>query len=204
MKKRPGLVFYALIDTSSAVQKAWKRDLGDVFALEESESTIAGFLHASVQAIYKGMQIFQACGLSRTVQAFRKRGEAIKTDEASKINGASEPPCIREFDLVSICEAYVARSVATKGVLSAVGGASSAAGSGRGPPQTNVLLRGAFDPTWYLASAKIAYRMERFRQSIGRCYLEFCGCYFRACWVCFYSLKDACRLLCPSATTPDC
>ena len=85
---------------------------------------------------------------------------------------------------MSICEAYVARSVVTEGVHSAVGGASSAAGSGRGPPQTNVLLQGAFDPTWYLASAKIAYRMERFRQSIGRCYLEFCRCYFRACWVC--------------------
>jgi len=37
-------------------------------ALEGSESAIAGFLHASVQAIYNGIQIFQARGLSRTVQ----------------------------------------------------------------------------------------------------------------------------------------
>ena len=82
MKRRPGLVFYALIDPSTAVRKVEKRGLGDVFiaqehrstkvlysahALEGSESTIAGFLHDSVQAIYKGMQIFQARGLSRTV-----------------------------------------------------------------------------------------------------------------------------------------
>jgi len=29
-----------------------------------------------------------------------------------------------------------------------VGGASSAAGSGRGPRQTNVLLKDVFDTTW--------------------------------------------------------
>jgi len=73
MNRRPGLVFYTLIDTSTAVRKVYKRDLGDVsiaqghrstkvlysaHALEGSESTIAGFLHAFVQAIYKGMQIF--------------------------------------------------------------------------------------------------------------------------------------------------
>jgi len=44
---------------------------------------------------------------------------------------------------------------------------------GRGPRQTNVLLKNVLDTTWYLATAKIVYRMERFRQSIGRCYLEF-------------------------------
>jgi len=85
---------------------------------------------------------------------------------------------------VSICETYVARSVGTEGVAAAVGGASSAGGSGRGPGQTNVLLKDVIDTRWYLASAKIVYRMERFRQSIGRCYLEFYGCYFRACWAC--------------------
>jgi len=67
----------------------------------------------------------------------------------------------------------VARSFGTEGVAAAVGGASSTAGSGRGPRQTNVLLEDVFDTTWYLASAKIVYRMERLRQSIGRCYLEF-------------------------------
>jgi len=66
----------------------------------------------------------------------------------------------------------VARSVGSEGVAAAVRGASSAAGSGRGPRQTNVLLKDVFG-TPYLASAKIVYRMERFRQSIGRCYFEF-------------------------------
>ena len=98
--------------------------------------------------------------------------EATANDEASKVNGASQPPRLRESDLVSICEAYVARSVGTEGVAAAVGGASSAAGSGRGPRPTNVLLKDVFDTTWNLASAKIVYRMERFTQSIGRCYLE--------------------------------
>jgi len=106
-------------------------------------------------------------------QAYRERGEVTANDEATKINGASQPLCLRESDLVSICEAYAARSVGTVGVAAAVGGASSAAGSGRGPRQTNVLLKDVFDTTWYLASAKIVYRMERFGQSIGRCYLEF-------------------------------
>ena len=98
--------------------------------------------------------------------------EAAANDEASKVNGASQPPRLQESDLVSICEAYVARSVGTEGVAAAVGGASSAAGSGRGPLQTNLLLKDVFDTT-YLASAKIVYRMEQFRQSIGWCYLEF-------------------------------
>jgi len=82
-------------------------------------------------------------------QAYRERGEVTANDEAAT------------------------RSVGTVGVAAAVGGASSAAGSGRGPRQTNVLLKDVFDTTWYLASAKIVYRMERFGQSIGRCYLEF-------------------------------
>jgi len=52
-----------------------------------------------------------------------------------------------------------------------VGGVSSAAGSGRGPSETNVLFKDVLDTTWYLASAMTVYRMERFRQSIGRCYV---------------------------------
>jgi len=111
--------------------------------------------------------------LDEVSQACRERGEATENDEASEVNGASQPPRLPESDLVSICEAYVARSVGTEGVAAAVGGASSAAGSGRGPRQTNVLLKDVFDTTWYLASAKIVYRMERFKQSIGRRYLEF-------------------------------
>jgi len=53
-----------------------------------------------------------------------------------------------------------------------VGGASSAAGSGRGPRQTNVLLKDVFDTTWYSIwpsprlciawSGLVVYRMERF------------------------------------------
>ena len=113
--------------------------------------------------------------LDEVSQACRERGEATANDEASGVNGASQPPRLRESDLVSICEAYVARSVGTEGVAAAVGGASSAAGSGRGPRQTNVLLKDVFDTTWYLASAKIVYRMERFRQT-----WSFYGCYFRA------------------------
>jgi len=66
----------------------------------------------------------------------------------------------------------VARSVGTEGVAAAVRGASSAAGSGRGPRQANVLLKDVFHTT-YLASAKTVYHIERFRLSIGRCYLEF-------------------------------
>jgi len=111
--------------------------------------------------------------LDEVSQACRERGEATANDEASEVNGASQPTRLPESDLVSICVAYVARSVGTEGVAAAVGGASSAAGSGRGPRQTNVLLKDVFDTTWYLASAKIVYRMERFKQSIGRRYLEF-------------------------------
>jgi len=98
-------------------------------------------------------------------QASRERGEATANDEASEVNGASQPPRLRESDIVSIREAYVARSVGTEGVAAAVGGASSAAGSGRGPRQTNRMC--------WTRRGKIVYRMERFRQSIGRCYLEF-------------------------------
>jgi len=54
----------------------------------------------------------------------------------------------------------VARSVGTNDVAAAVGGTTSAAGSGRGPRQTNVLLMDVFDAAWYLASAKNVYRME--------------------------------------------
>jgi len=111
--------------------------------------------------------------LDEESQACRERGEATASDEASEVNGASQPHRLQESDLLSICEAYVARSVGTKGVAAAVNGASSAAGRGRGPRQTNVLLQDVFDTTWYLASAKIVYRTERFRQCIGRCYLEF-------------------------------
>jgi len=68
--------------------------------------------------------------LDEVSQACRERGEATANDEASEVNGASQPPRLRGSDLLSICEAYV-------------------------------------------ASAKIVYRMERFRQSIGRCYLVF-------------------------------
>jgi len=110
--------------------------------------------------------------LDEVSQACRERGEATANDETSEVNGASQPPRLRESDLVSICEANVARSVGTEGVAAAVGGSSSAAGNSRGPRQTNVLLKDVFDTT-YLASAKIVYRMERFRQSISRCYLEF-------------------------------
>jgi len=110
--------------------------------------------------------------LDEVSQACRERGEATANDEASEVNGASQLPRLRESDLVSIWEAYVARSVGTEGVTAAVGGASSAAGSGRDPRQTNVLLKDVFDTT-YLASAKMVYRIERFRQSIGRCYLGF-------------------------------
>jgi len=111
--------------------------------------------------------------LDEVSQACRERGEATAKEEASEINGASQQPRLRESDLVRICKAFVARSFGTEGVAAAVGGASSTAGSGRGPRQTNVLLKDVFDTTWYLASAKIVYRMERLRQSIGRCYLEF-------------------------------
>jgi len=111
--------------------------------------------------------------LGEVSQACRERGEVTANDEASEVNGASQPPRLRQSDLVSICEAYVARSVGTEGVAAAVGGVSSAAGSGRSPRQTSALLKDVLDTTWYLASAKIVYRMERFRQSIGTCHLEF-------------------------------
>ena len=56
---------------------------------------------------------------------------------------------------MSLCENYVARSVRTNDVAAAVGGAPSAAGSGRGPRQTSVLLKHVLDTAWYLASARI-------------------------------------------------
>ncbi|OSX74891.1 hypothetical protein BU14_0262s0008 [Porphyra umbilicalis] len=79
--------------------------------------------------------------LEEMFKACRERGEATANDEASGVNGASQPPRLRESDLVSICEAIVARSVGTERVAAAVGGASSTAGSGRGPRQTSVLLK---------------------------------------------------------------
>jgi len=87
--------------------------------------------------------------LDEVSQAFRERGQATANDEASEVNCASQPPCFRESNLVRICEAYVTRSVSTEGVAAAVGGASSTAGSGRGPRQTNALLKDVFDTTWY-------------------------------------------------------
>jgi len=110
--------------------------------------------------------------LDEVSQACREHGEATANDEESEMNGASQPPRLRKSDLVSMCEADVARSFGTKGVAAAVVGASSAAGSGRGPRHTNVLFKDVFDTT-YLASAKILYRMERIGQRIGRCHLEF-------------------------------
>jgi len=93
-------------------------------------------------------------------QVCRELGEATASDAASHVDGASQLPRLRASDLVSMCEAYVARSVGTGGVVAAVGGASNVAGSGRGPRQTIVLLKDVFDTTWYLACAKIVYRME--------------------------------------------
>ena len=67
----------------------------------------------------------------------------------------------------------MSRSVGTEGVAAAMDGAWSAAGSGRGPRQTSVLHQNVLDTTWDQANTKMVCRMERFRQSIGRCYLEF-------------------------------
>jgi len=85
--------------------------------------------------------------LDEVFQTCRVRGEATANDEASEVNGTSQPPRHRESDLLSICEAYVARSAVTEGVAAAVGEASSAAGSGRGPRQANLLLKAVFDTT---------------------------------------------------------
>ena len=93
-------------------------------------------------------------------QACRELREATASDAASEVDGASQPPRLRASNLVSICEAYVARSVGTEGAVAAVGRAPIVAGIGRGPLQTSVLLKDVFDTTWYLASAKIVYRME--------------------------------------------
>jgi len=84
-------------------------------------------------------------GLDEESQECRERGESTATDEASEVSGDSQPPRLREYDLVSICEAYVARSVGTEGVAAAVDGAWSAAGGGRGPRQTSVLRQNVFD-----------------------------------------------------------
>jgi len=81
--------------------------------------------------------------LDKESQACRRREEATANDGASEVNGSSHPSRLREADLVSICEDYVARSVGTEAVAAAMGGASSAAGSGRGPHQANVLLMDA-------------------------------------------------------------
>jgi len=88
-------------------------------------------------------------------------------------------------DLVSICEAYVARSVGMEGVAATVGGASSAAGSGRGPRQTNVLFKDVFDTTLY--SICPAPRLCIVWSGLGRALVatwSFYGCYFTACWAC--------------------
>jgi len=55
--------------------------------------------------------------LDEVSQACRERKEATANDEASEVNGASQPPRLRESDLVSLCEAYVARSVTFLWVL---------------------------------------------------------------------------------------
>ena len=100
-------------------------------------------------------------------QACRERGEATANDEASEINGASQPPRLRESDLVSVCQAH--------------GGCPCGCGwgveRGRQRPRSSSDQRAAqrcvrHDVVQYLAIAKIVYRMERFRRSTGRCYLE--------------------------------
>ena len=54
--------------------------------------------------------------MERVSQACREREEATANDEASEVNGASQPP----RHLVSICEAYVAGSVDTEGFAAGV------------------------------------------------------------------------------------
>jgi len=98
--------------------------------------------------------------LDEESQACCELGEATANDAASEVDAAGQPPRLRASDLVSLCEVYVARSAGTNDVAAAVGGASSVAGSGRGPRQTNVLLKDVFDTAWYLASARIAYRTD--------------------------------------------
>jgi len=98
--------------------------------------------------------------LDEKFRACRELGEATASDAASEVDAASQPPRLQASDLMSLCEVYVAQSVGTSDVAGAVGGASSAAGSGRGPLQTNVLLKDVFDTVWYLARAWIVYRME--------------------------------------------
>ena len=89
-----------------------------------------------------------------------RAGQGDANDAASEVDAASQPPHLRASHLVCLCEVFKARSVGTNDVAAAVGGASSAAGSGRGPRQTNELLKDVFDTAWYLASARIVYGME--------------------------------------------
>jgi len=86
--------------------------------------------------------------LEEVFHANGERGGATANEEASEVNGATQPPRFREPDPVSICDAYVARSVGTEGVATAVGEASRAAGVGRGFRRINVLLKDAFETTW--------------------------------------------------------
>jgi len=75
-----------------------------------------------------------------SLRIHQERSVAALVSQKASMQGSS--------DLESIFKAYVARSVGTEGVAAAVGGASSAAGSGRGSRQTNVLLKDVFDTTW--------------------------------------------------------
>jgi len=98
--------------------------------------------------------------LDEESQACRELGKATAKDAESEVDAASQPPRLRASDLVSLCEVYEARRVGTNDVAAAVGGAPSAASSSRGPRQTSVLLKDVFDTAWYLARARIVYRME--------------------------------------------
>jgi len=127
-----------MVDPDDDVEGKWSPPLAADNENDTDAGAVAGLASDASSIQQELVGVSQAC---------RVRGEATANDEASEVNGASQPPRLRESDLVSICEAYVARSVGAEGVAAAVGEASSAAGSGRGPRQTNLLLKDVFDTT---------------------------------------------------------
>jgi len=88
----------------------------------------------------------------------------------------------------------MARSPGTEGVAAAVGAASSAAGGGPGPRQTNVLLKNVFDTTWHRPAPRLCTVWSGLGRALVGATWGFYGCYFRACWAClvFKGVLKAC------------
>jgi len=126
--------------------------------------------------------------LDEDSQACRELGEAKASDAASEVDGASKPSRLRASDLVSICEAYVARSVGTEGRCGGGWGVER----GRQRPRSSSDQRVAQGRVQHdVVSGQrqdcVSCGLSGFVRALVGATWSFCGCYFRACWACLVS-----------------